>query len=192
MLNTKFNSESNYFHHLRMPLLSLATHKPIRVLEVGCAAGQSLIYFKERGTEFVAGVEIFPEIAQIARDKESIDKVITGNIEQIELPFEENYFDLIIAGFVIEHVADPWCVLNKLNKYLKPGGQLIGSLPNVRHISVVLPLLTIGKWEYTEEGIMDWTHLRFFSKSTIEDILSSTGFTVHKLIPQSDDQNIGQ
>jgi SAM-dependent methyltransferase len=176
MYNQRFSPTSEYFTHLRMPLLELIKEKPKKVLEVGCAVGQTLQYIKSKGAELVVGIEIFPDVAEVAGTCPEIDRVIVGNIENLELDYPPEYFDLIIVGFVIEHVADPWAVMNKLNRYLKPGGQLIGSLPNVRHLSVLLPLIFQGKWDYQDEGIMDWTHLRFFTKKTISDLLQSTGF----------------
>jgi SAM-dependent methyltransferase len=159
-----------------MPLLELIKSEPKKVLEIGCATGQTLQYVKSIGAELAVGVEIFPDVAEVANSHAEVDRIIVGNIEELELDYPEDYFDLIIAGFVIEHVADPWSVMKKIHCYLRPGGQLVGSLPNVRHFSVLTPLIFQGKWEYQDEGIMDWTHLRFFTKSTILDLLTSTGF----------------
>jgi SAM-dependent methyltransferase len=176
MYNQRFSPTSEYFTHLRMPLLKLIKGNPKKVLEIGCASGQTLQYVKYKGADLAVGIEIFPDVAEVASACLEVDRVIVGNIENIEIDFPPDYFDLIIAGFVIEHVADPWEVIKKLNRYIKPGGQLIGSLPNVRHLSVILPLIFQGKWEYQDEGIMDWTHLRFFTKSSISELLLSTDF----------------
>jgi 2-polyprenyl-3-methyl-5-hydroxy-6-metoxy-1,4-benzoquinol methylase len=181
MLNEKFAPTSEYYSHLRMPLLCLIDKVPKRVLEIGCASGQTLSYLKSKGAELTIGVEIFPEVAELAEKRFEVDRVIVGSIEEIDLDYPENYFDLIIIGFVIEHVSNPWAVMKKLCKLLKKDGQIVGSLPNVRHVSVILPLLFTGRWKYVEEGIMDWTHLRFFAKSTIIDLLEETGFKVQKI-----------
>jgi SAM-dependent methyltransferase len=185
MINNKLQSQDMYYHELRMPLLSLAKGKPKRVFEIGCAAGRSLAYFKEHGAEFVAGVEIAPAVAELARSRAEVDQVLVGSIEQLELPYPEQSLDLVIAGHVLEHLVDPWAVLRRLHRLLKPGGQLIGALPNIRYHSVILPLLFRGKWEYQQTGIMDWTHLRFFSHHTIENLLVSTGFTVDVIVPEA-------
>ncbi|HEX4130754.1 MAG TPA: class I SAM-dependent methyltransferase [Pirellulales bacterium] len=167
-----------------MPLVSLVSGTPKRVLDVGCATGRVLSHFKRRGAEFVAGVEIFPGVAEEARRNADVDEVVTGDIESEELPWPEQSFDLVIASFVLEHVSDPWAVLRKLRKLTAPGGQLIGALPNVRHVSVLLPLLCTGKWKYEDQGIMDWTHLRFFTRSTICELLESSGFEPRQVVPQ--------
>ena len=184
MINNKLTADSPYYHHLRHSLLKLARGNPIKVIEIGCAAGQSLVYFKSRGTQYVVGVELVPEVAEIARQRIEIDQVITGNVEDIDLPFPTNYFDLMIAGHVLEHVTDPWTILAKLKKYLRPGGQLIGSLPNVRYVGVSVPLLIKGKWDYVPEGILDWTHYRFFTRNTVQSLLTATGFSIDSITPE--------
>jgi SAM-dependent methyltransferase len=188
MLNEKFAPSSEYYSHLRMPLLSLIDGIPKRVLEIGCASGQTLSYLKSRGTELTVGVEISPEVAKFAEKRPEVDKVIVGSIEDIELDYPEDYFDLIIVGFVIEHVSNPWSVMKKLHSLLRKDGQLIGSLPNVRHISVIFPLVFFGRWEYVKEGIMDWTHLRFFAKSTIVDLIRETGFEIRRIDAELSDR----
>jgi SAM-dependent methyltransferase len=183
MLNEKFAPDSEYYSHLNMPLLSLVQNVPKRILEIGCASGQTLSYLKLKGAELTVGVEISPDVARIAEKRIEVDRVIVGSIEELDLGYPENYFDLIVVGFVIEHVSDPWAVMKKINFLLKKEGQLIGSLPNVRHFSVILPLLLFGKWEYVEEGIMDWTHLRFFTKQTIQNLFKDSNFYELKIIP---------
>ena len=184
MINTQVSSTAKYFHQLRMPLVSLTKGNPAHILEIGCAAGQTLAYYKKNGAKYVAGIEISPQVADIARTHTEIDRVIVGNIESLDLDFPQQFFDLIVAGHVLEHLVDPWAVLRKLNLLLKPQGQLIGALPNIRHQSVILPLLASGKWQYKDSGIMDWTHLRFFSRSTISDLLTSTGFSIDTIVPE--------
>jgi SAM-dependent methyltransferase len=184
MRNTYFEPDSIYYSSLRMPLLVMARDQPKKVLEIGCASGHSLAYFKQQGSELVVGVEIFPEVAKIARDRTDIDDVIVGNIEEIELNYPEGYFDMIVASHVLEHVTDPWMVLGKIIKYLKPGGQLIGSLPNVRYIGVSLPLLFMGNWKYQDAGILDITHFRFFTLSTIKELLLSADLEVDSITPE--------
>lgn len=181
MINSKFIPCSPYYHHLRMPLLELAKGSPARVLEIGCGGGQSLAYLKERGAAFVVGIELVPEVAELARSNRMIDQVIIGDIERCDLPFKQDFFDLVIASHVLEHVVDPWTVLRRLRPFMTSAGQLIGSLPNVRNYSVVFPLVFSGRWNYSADGIQDWTHAKYFTKSTVRDLLESTGFRVERV-----------
>lgn len=181
MINSKAKAGGSYFTHLRHELLKLTVGNPQQVLDIGCASGQTLSYFKEKGAKFVAGVELVPEVAKMAKARPEVDEVIVGNIEEIVLPYAHERFDLIIASHVLEHVSDPWKVLANLVKYLKPGGQLIGSLPNVRCISVTGPLVLKGRWDYAQEGILDWTHLRFFTQHSIEKLLLESGLEVREI-----------
>lgn len=80
--------------------------------------------------------------------------------------FDKASFDYIVCADVLEHLIDPWKVLTELVTYLKPSGRLVVSIPNVRHWSVWFPLILRGRWEYRDVGIMDKTHLRFFTRVT--------------------------
>jgi SAM-dependent methyltransferase len=183
--NTRLRPDDSYYGHLRMSLLSLIDGSPKRILEVGCGHGQTLSFLKrECSAEFVVGVELVSEVAAIAKQKPELDVVLAGDIEQISLDFPVESFDLVIAGHVLEHVKDPWSVTRRLGAFLRPGGQFIGSLPNIRNVRVSLPLVLFGKFEYTKEGILDWTHTKFFTKGTIQELLRSTGFAVRKIEPE--------
>ncbi|MGH9733893.1 MAG: class I SAM-dependent methyltransferase [Candidatus Acidiferrales bacterium] len=172
-----------YYQAVRLPMLSLIKGEPKRVLEVGCASGQTLNYMCERGAQFLVGIEYSPEIAALAQAR-GVARIIVGDVERLDLDLEPDSFDLVIAGHVLEHLADPWTVLRTLTGFLRPGGQVVAGLPNVRHQSVVLPLLFFGRWTYRPEGIMDWTHLRFFSRQTIGELMEAAGLTVDRIVPE--------
>ncbi|MEJ5173098.1 MAG: class I SAM-dependent methyltransferase [Hydrogenothermaceae bacterium] len=149
-----------------------------RVLEIGTSTGYVSKVLKERGN-YVVGVEIDPEAAKIA--SKYCDEIIVGNIEVIEL--EEvlrDKFDVILLGDVLEHLIDPWKVLRKLRKFLKKDGFIVASIPNIAHGDVIISLLN-NKFEYTEKGFLDMTHLRFFTKESILSMFESCGYTVKNL-----------
>jgi SAM-dependent methyltransferase len=183
MVNDKVQAGGAYYQELRHPMLSLVRGKPKRILEIGCASGQTLAYMRDKGADFVVGIEYSPDAAAMAKAR-GVGNIIVGDIERMEVDLEPSSFDLLIAGHVLEHLADPWTALKRLRKFLRPGGQLVGGLPNVRCQSVLLPLLLRGKWEYQPSGIMDWTHLRFFSRQTIKDLLEKTGFIIECIVPE--------
>jgi 2-polyprenyl-3-methyl-5-hydroxy-6-metoxy-1,4-benzoquinol methylase len=112
------------------------------------------------------------------RARERLDAVYPVNIEQNNLPIQESSLDLILCLDVLEHVIDPWEVVRRLYKLLKPGGALIVSIPNVRNHKVLFPLLFQGKWDYTDAGILDKTHLRFFVRDTAIKLIESSRLKV--------------
>ena len=103
--------------------------------------------------------------------------MVWGDIETVDLPYEEEYFDYMIFGDVLEHLRDPWQTVKRLKPYLKKNGFMLASIPNVSHISVVVGLLK-GTAEYREAGILDKTHLRFFTKKTAMELFEKNGFAV--------------
>jgi SAM-dependent methyltransferase len=170
----------DYFENIRYEILPLLPKHVNSIFEIGCGSGQTLSYLKSTGRcDWVGGMEIFPAAAQAARGK--LDFVLEGNIEKVSLPFEESYFDIVLCLDVLEHLLDPSSVIKQLHTLLKPGGILICSIPNVRHFSVSIPLLFLGQWNYSDHGILDKTHLRFFTRKSAIDLVASSGLIVNKI-----------
>lgn len=152
------------------------------VLEVGCAEGRTGKRLKEDGkARVVVGIELHPDVA--LRAQENLDCVIQGNIEVIEIPEPFGKYNYILAGDVLEHLVDPWSALRKLKDSLAPNGKIIFSVPNIRNWTVLFPLLLSGKWEYEKFGIMDSTHLRFFTKRTCVHLAESADMRVVSITP---------
>lgn len=172
------NKDEGYFAHVRVDMLGLLPPGLDKVLEVGCGQGRSLKWLKEnKDCKWTAGIEMFPEAAEKAKDH--LDVLYEGNIETMDLPFKDNSLDAILCLDVLEHLVNPWLVISKLQPLLKSGGILLTSIPNVRNFRVLLPLLFQGKWEYKEAGgIMDKTHLRFFTKESAVQLIEQAGFVI--------------
>lgn len=167
----------DYFEHVRREILPLLPIDAGRIFEVGCGAGGTLSFLKESGRcDWAGGIELSHDAAETARSK--IDLMLEGNIETMDLPFEEDSFDVILCLDVLEHMIDPWSVVHHLHAQLKPGGVLICSIPNVRIFRAVLPLLLLGRWRYSEYGILDKTHLRFFTKESTIKLVECSGLAV--------------
>lgn len=174
------DNNMEYFSQVRREIFPFLPEKIARVLEVGCGTGDTLGFIKQSGRcEWAGGIELVSSAAAIARDK--VDLLIEGNIEAIELPFEEGSLDVILCLDILEHLVDPWRVVQKLDKLLKPGGLLIASIPNVRHCRLVVPLLFLGKWQYRDSGILDKTHLRFFVRESAIALMESSGLKAEQV-----------
>ena len=152
---------------------------PETVLEVGCGTGNTLRHLKELGARDTFGIELNGKVAEVA--KRNVDHLAVGDIESMEWPFARQVFDCIIFGDVLEHLRDPWGVIGKLSGLIPVGGQVVASFPNVRFYGVSIPLLFGGRWTYTEEGILDRTHLRFFTRQSAVELITEGGFMVRKV-----------
>jgi len=149
-----------------------------RVLDVGCATGYLAERFVENDND-VYGNEVDSEAAMEAR--KHCKDVLVADIETLkELPYPEKFFDTVICADVLEHLKRPDQVLHMLKRYLKPEGLLIVSLPNIAYWRARLNLL-LGKFDYEEVGIMDITHLRFFTIKTDGELVERCGFKKVKL-----------
>lgn len=176
------SKEKNYFNFTRWELIKFVKTGNNKILEIGCGAGSTGLALKKEGKgKEVIGIEIVPEIAKKAKDK--LDKVICGDIEVLDLPFDEGYFDYVIMADVLEHLRDPWKVVRKTGYYLKKQGYIIASIPNIRNWSILKDLIFKGKWEYAKEGILDDTHLRFFTKKSIIGLFKNNGFSEIEIMP---------
>lgn len=171
---------SLYFFNVRHDLIRLIPPQAERILEVGCAGGQTGKALREKGFQEIIGIEVNEEVAKIGRPH--YDQLIIGDIEKINLPFEKDHFDCILYGDVLEHLINPWQVLKGHRAFLKKGGAIICSIPNIKHYRIIKKLVFKGKWEYTEDGIMDRTHLRFFTLDSIRTMLDEAGFEIKDLI----------
>ena len=176
-MNYKDKSKS-YFSNIRHDLLELLNEsdKNLKVMEIGAAYGETLYYLKNKGiASEVVGVDIYEDKINKENYK-NIDRFIFGNIEDIDFPEYYNYFDLILLPDVLEHLIEPKKVLSKVHKYLKQDGVIFVSMPNVRHYSALNKIFIKGDFGYEESGIFDTTHLRFYCRKNIKELLENSGF----------------
>ncbi len=171
--------KSSYYGSLRLNILDLIPKGTKSLLDVGCGTGGTGFAAKQRlGLQEVVGIELFEPAALAARRK--LDRVIIGDIEQLELDLPQNHFDCIICADILEHTKDPWQVLGKLRPFLRDQGILIASMPNIRHIVPILKII-FDRLEYEESGILDKTHLRFFTLHTIRQMFNDTGYHIQQV-----------
>lgn len=167
-----------YHSLVRHKILELVPEGPNSVLDVGGGIGASAAYLKSIGKADKAtvvdlvGTECLPQI----------DHAYGGDLEDPKLlqqiRTEVGQFDVILCLDVLEHLTDPWTVIDTLASMLTPHGVIVTSVPNVRNYQLVLPLVFKGKFELTDRGIMDRTHLRWFVSDTARDLMSRPGLKV--------------
>lgn len=167
-----------YYNHPRPEVVARFDPKGLRVLDVGCAGGAMGALMMEKGAAEVVGVEREHTAVQLARTR--LSTVYRCDLDSLPtLPYSDGYFDAITCADVLEHLVDPGAVLKHLRRYLKDGGLLVSSIPNIRHESVLLPLLVHGRFSYEDAGVLDRTHLRFFTLSSYGTFLRDAGFTMN-------------
>ena len=143
-----------------------------RVLDIGCGAGRLGEAIKQRQQASVCGIELDARAAEAARQR--LDHVWAGDVERLDIQIAPGSFDAIVCADVLEHLREPGRLLEQAREWLTPDGRLIASIPNVRHHSVVRSLLQ-GNWTYESAGLLDRTHLRFFTRREIEKLFHRAG-----------------
>ncbi len=166
-----------YFNFSRPEVIARFDPKGLRILDVGCAAGAMGAALLAQGAAEVVGLEREPRAATIARTRLSAVYQVDLDARPV-LPYPDAFFDVITCADVLEHLVDPGALLQHLRRYLKDEGLLVCSIPNVRHESVLVPLLVEGRFSYADAGILDRTHLRFFTLSEFAGILGGNGFVM--------------
>lgn len=172
----KWGFDPTYSAGIRQELIDMIQEprsQKIAVLDVGCACGGTLLQIRNlyKSAELY-GIELCKGAADIAS---TFAEVSTQNVEEGNPNYSENSFDYIIFADVLEHLQDPWQVLRSMNKLLKPDGKILASIPNVMHFSIFKNLLN-GLWAYADCGILDKTHLRFFTLHEIRKMFLESGY----------------
>jgi 2-polyprenyl-3-methyl-5-hydroxy-6-metoxy-1,4-benzoquinol methylase len=175
--NAYSTKEVSYYEGAREDYISsLPANSSANILEIGCGQGATGALALSTGKcDTYCGIEQYEKAAFIAKGR--ISQVLVGNIETLELPWPPGYFDVLILSEVIEHLVDPWSTLRKLRPFIKSSGLVFASSPNVSHYSVISMLLR-GHWDLTDIGILDRTHLRWFTPKTYRYLFESCGYVV--------------
>lgn len=167
-----------YYSHIRKDIISLIPGKKYNaLLDVGCGEGFTAeLIKKDLKIPFVAGVEINEDAIKSAVNK--LDKLYPEDIDSLinRNEIAEKY-DIILFADVIEHLVNPWNTLKNIKSILNQNAIIIASLPNLAYIPT-LKKIFFNKWLYTESGILDRTHLRFFTEVTIRDLFYGAGYEI--------------
>lgn len=150
-----------------------------RILDAGCGAGLFGEGLKKTIKREIWGIEMDLESANLA--KQRIDKVIVGDISTSIKMVPDSYFDCVVFNDVLEHLVDPWKILMDTKGKLNAGGVVVCSVPNVRYLFLLKDLLFNRQWKYESFGVLDKTHLRYFTKDSISDMFISLDYEVLKI-----------
>lgn len=172
---TQSNTGANYYQYARPEVQEMINPDAKKILDVGCATGLMAAEIKHKLSVEVWGIELVSDVA--AEAAKILDRVIAGKIEDAYSQLPDGYFDTIIFADVLEHLQDPLPVLTAMKAKLSPQGEIIASIPNVRHWSVLKGLIE-GRWDYEDAGILDRTHLRFFTRKSVMELFPGAGFKV--------------
>jgi len=166
----------------RKDLLKLIPHRVSSVLDIGCGEGGLGRLLRERNSS----VKLFAlEVNEKAASEAArfYDTVEICDIQNGSLPFSTEYFDCIVCGDVLEHLYNPWETLSILKNHMKLDSLLIVSLPNIRYYRVLRELILKGNWTYKPSGILDWSHIRFFTLKEMKKMFDGAGYVIEKTIP---------
>lgn len=171
----------SYYTNVReevIPHLPARDGAALRVLEIGCGAGGTLARIRQLHPDaWLGGIEIVPLESPLYRELDHFERL---DVEQTLPSVEPGSVDVLLCLDVLEHLRDPQAALRRLSTLLRPDGRLIASLPNLQYVKVSLPLL-FGRFDYADDGVLDRTHLRFFTRRSALRMFADAGFEVERV-----------
>lgn len=170
------NKSQKYYKNVRADMLEFFPPNAKMILDIGCGNGDLGAVLKRKYGAEVWGIELNKKPALQAKEK--LDRVFIGPCEDFLDELPADYFDAIYCNDVLEHIFDPYDVLDRIKWKLSPNGVVISSIPNMRHYKTFKKLVLEKNWEYTESGIMDFTHLRFFTTKSIRKMYKDAGYDI--------------
>ena len=172
----------DYFNRVNQDLLAvfIPPYDAKTVLEIGCGAGAAMAEALRRVNPGVLwnGFDNNDAALEVARTRCS--HAANVDVNKHWRAIAPQYADVVVFGDVLEHLSDPWIVLKYMAENMAPGAQVLACIPNVQHWTVIRDLLN-GKWTYTDENLLDRTHLRFFTLDSIQDMFAEAGLQVFEI-----------
>lgn len=174
----------NCYESSRDDLVAHLPRDAAEILDVGCARGVLGELVKKRQKCVVTGVDVDREMTEVARSR--LDKVINGDIEDLLDKEVLGQYDCIVCGDVLEHLNNPWKVVRGLKNHLRRGGLFVATTPNVMNWAILYDQMH-GKWDYVPFSILSGTHIRFFTRRSLADLLEGAGYRIKEVQLQSFD-----
>lgn len=172
------SDRSTYYQQYRTEMTPLVPEHYSRVLEIGCGTGEFRGNLSQEHEYW--GVEPVESVAMVASGK--LDKVLIGTYLEMVNQIPNGYFDLVICNDVIDHMVDHDEFFQSIKEKIKKDGYSIASIPNVRYLRHLFDVLVKKDWEYKNEGILDRTHLRFFTKKSLNRTITDNGFVIDQFM----------
>ena len=176
-LDVEQQEAGHYLAYVNAGLLGLVDGVPQRILDLGCSSGAFGAALKEKfpGAS-VTGIEAGRAAA--AEAAKHLDRVICERVEDVDFGAADlaGQFDVVVAADILEHLVNPWRALQRLKAALAPNAQILASIPNVRNITLLADVILAGRWTYRDRGLLDVTHLRFFTLGEIQQMFVETGY----------------
>jgi 2-polyprenyl-3-methyl-5-hydroxy-6-metoxy-1,4-benzoquinol methylase len=170
-----------YYSQTRPEIRALIPAGTSSLLDVGCGAGSFGQKLKEEHPDWeVSGIELFPDEA--AKAAGYYDMVWTGDVHQVLETIRDKRYDVIVFNDLLEHLVDPGKALLQCRELLTEQGKILSSIPNMRFWPALSDLLFQGDWRYRDAGVMDETHLRFFTRKSMVRMFEDSGFDVDSVV----------
>jgi ubiquinone/menaquinone biosynthesis C-methylase UbiE len=160
-------------------MLAFIHEPPKRSMEFGCSSGGFSALVKEKFGGEAWGADIDASSVEVAKTR--LDRVFLGDAYEVINELPDNYFDCLICNDIIEHLYSPERFFEEVKRCLTEDAVLICSLPNVRHWKTFNRYLFLKDWKYKQSGILDYTHLRFFTKKSMKRSIRTWGFEIGKI-----------
>lgn len=160
-------------------MLAFVPSSARRILDVGCGTGLFASRLKKKLSAEVWGIELEPEAAALASPR--LDRVLAGDVLNLFGKLPKGAFDCIVLNDILEHLVEPEALLVGLRSKLAADGRLVASIPNVRYFPNLWELVIRGRWEYSDEGILDRTHLRFFTRRSMVKLFERCGYRLQSM-----------
>jgi len=170
---------ANYFTNLRPEMAALLPAQAKKILDVGCAQGIFSENFSVRKDLEIWGIEL--ESTEAAEAQKKLFRVINKDAIGALTELPDKHFDAIYCNDVLEHLVDPYTFLKEVKSKLSPTGVVIASIPNVRYLNNFINFVFRREWRYEDSGILDRTHLRFFTEKSIRRMFEEAGYTIESM-----------
>ncbi len=180
VISALYGEKTNkYYAYQRREMFPFVPTDVHELLEVGCGEAHFAAALKADRAVHVTAIEPFAAAAEVARGR--VDRLLETDVEHGFAQLPDASFDGVVFNDVLEHLVDPWWALVETKRLLRPDGCVVASLPNMRYMPVLKDLVLNGDWEYCDAGVMDRTHLRFFTRRSIARLFGATGYGVERL-----------